>query len=104
MIDNDKINDLKNYYKENDNKVNGMKLKKWLNNEHPEIKESLENELMIYPNLTNISNIIGCIVHEIPLDSFKCRICGKQLKIKNMPSYEDLLNNGVGAYLNGSQR
>ena len=83
MIDNDKINDLKNYYKENDNKVNGMKLKKWLNNEHPEIKESLENELMIYPNLTNISNIIGCIVHGIPLDSLKCRICGKPLKIKN---------------------
>ena len=28
----------------------------------------------------------------------------KQLKITNMPSYEDLLNKGVGAYLNGSQR
>ena len=68
---------LKDYYKKNNDKVNGMKLKKWLENEQPEIKNDLENLLSKYPNLTKIANIIGCLVHDISLDSFKCKICGK---------------------------
>ena len=50
---------LKDYYKKNNNKVNGMKLKKWFENEHPEIKNDLENFLLKYPNLTKISNIMA---------------------------------------------
>ena len=74
---------LKNYYLENNNKVNGMKLKKWFENEHPEIKIELENLLTKHQNLTNIANIAGCLIHNIQLNSFKCKTCGKELKIRN---------------------
>jgi hypothetical protein len=73
---------LKEYYEEHNNKVNGMKLKKWFE-QHNDVKQYLEEELKSHPNLTNISNIIGCLVNDIDLNSFNCKVCGKQLKIKN---------------------
>ena len=73
---------LKQYYKENNGNVNGMKLKVWLKT-HTEVKNYLQNQLKLHPNLTCISNIVGCLVNDIDLNSFKCETCGKQLKIRN---------------------
>lgn len=82
-MENKNLQILKDYYESNNNKVNGMKLKKWFENEHPEIKIELENLLTKHQNLTNIANIAGCLIHNIPLNSFKCKVCGKELKIRN---------------------
>ena len=76
------IETLKQYYKENNGNVNGMKLKVWLKT-HTEVKNYLQNQLKLHPNLTCISNIVGCLVNDIDLNSFKCETCGKQLKIRN---------------------
>ena len=71
------------FYEESKNKLNSMKFKKWIN-ENLDIKTYLETELQRHKNLTKISNIFICIVRGIPLDSFNCKTCGKELKIRSI--------------------
>ncbi len=76
-------NKIKEFYKLNDNKINGMKFKKWLN-DNSDIKIYLEKELNNHLNLVNITNIAYCIANDILLDNFICKTCGKQLVIKKI--------------------
>lgn len=74
---------IKEFYKSANNKINGMKFKKWLS-ENKEIHNYLINELNKHKNLTSISNIAYCIANDILLDSFKCKTCSKELTINKI--------------------
>jgi hypothetical protein len=69
------------FYTDSNKQLNGMKFKKWIN-ANLDIKLYLEKELDLHKNLNKISNIFICIVNDIDLNSFICKICGKELKIR----------------------
>ena len=74
------INTIKKYFKQFNNQINGMKLKKWLAI-NSEIYNDLLNDLKNCQSFSNIGSLVYCIIHDIDPNGFKCKACGKPLKI-----------------------
>ena len=81
-MNNEYLEKLKHFYKENNYKVNGMKLKKWFES-NPLIYTELNNIFNKNKYLTKITNLMWFLVHDIDYTKFKCKVCNKQLKIKH---------------------
>lgn len=75
------VEKIKAFYKSSGNKINGMKFKKWLA-ANPDLNEYLNSLLNKHPNLVTLSNISFCLANDIDINGFKCKTCGKLLKIR----------------------
>lgn len=62
-------------------KINGMLLKKWLN-ENQIYKCQLNNMLKVFVQLKSISQVIFCIRHNITYQDLLCKLCGNPIKVK----------------------
>lgn len=83
------LDKLKQLYKENNNKVNGMKLKKWFEN-NPTIYKEINDIFNKNKYLTKITNLMWFLVNDIDYTKFKCKVCNKQIKINHynyIPEY-----------------
>ena len=81
------INEIKKFWEENtiNNKVSGMKFKKFTNN-NPDILDELNKILSNNKHLKTIFNVCLFLVNDWPFDKFKCKTCNKLLTIKPLNS------------------
>ena len=78
-------NKVKQFHKANanvDGKVNGMKFKKFLN-QNPDIEQYYQQLLKQEPRFVVYGNITWCIINNFDIDQYKCVACGKQLKMQH---------------------
>lgn len=66
-----------------DQKLSGMRVKYWLKT-HPDIEKEVIELLEKNPNILSTTNVIACLINDIDLNSLRCKVCGKPVRVAHI--------------------